>query len=181
MNQSFSRLENPDRVAELNPMKSLERIGLKSGEVICDIGAGTGIFTFAAAKITKAAIYAVDISEDMLHILYTKANEQKLNNIVIKNNTESIPAGACNVVFLCTVFHELSDIEYMMGEIKRILSFSGTLAVIEFHKRTTPMGPPVEHRIDCDTLNTILHKFGFNLKKSFNLGENFYCSVFHIN
>lgn len=178
MSHNYKRLENPSRIAELNPKNTLREIGLMQESVFCDIGAGSGIFTFAAAEITKNNIYAVDISEDMLTILRTKVNDLNLKNINIANSVEVVPSDSCDVVLLCTVFHELSDTEDIMKEVKRVLKNNGVLSIIEFYKRTTPMGPPVEERIDSNELQNILHAFGFKQKEHFSLGENFYCSIF---
>jgi len=53
MNHKQIELENPERLAELSPKDTLMRIGLGEKDIICDIGAGSGIFTIPAAGITK--------------------------------------------------------------------------------------------------------------------------------
>jgi ubiquinone/menaquinone biosynthesis C-methylase UbiE len=78
------------------------------------------------------------------------------------------------VALLCTVLHELEDPEGMMSEIKRILLPGGTLAVIEFHKRRTPLGPPEARRISPDRTEEILRQHGLRKTEYFELGENFY-------
>ena len=62
------KFESPARLGELNPAVTLKNIGLEHGDVFCDIGSGTGIFTFEAAKITDNTVYAIDTSDDMLKI-----------------------------------------------------------------------------------------------------------------
>ena len=47
------KLERAERIQELNPPETLKRIGLMPGNTFCDIRAGTGIFTFAAAELTE--------------------------------------------------------------------------------------------------------------------------------
>jgi ubiquinone/menaquinone biosynthesis C-methylase UbiE len=173
-----NKLENPNRLAELIPKDTLRRIGLKDGDVFCDVGAGTGIFTFAAAEITNNKIYAVEISNEMLGVLRGRAEEKKLENVITVNGIQAMPEASCNVILLCTVLHEVPDVQNMMNEIKRILTKDGVLSVIEFHKRKTPMGPPVEHRLDSVQLAEKLRNYGLNQSQHFALGENFYCSVF---
>lgn len=175
-----NKLENPNRVAELNPIDTLERIGLKDNDTFCDVGAGTGIFAFAAAKITKGKVYAVEISEEMLAVLKTRAKELNAENVVVVNGIKKIPESSCKVVLLCTVLHEVSGVPEMMNEIRRILMKDGVLSVIEFHKRKTPMGPPIEHRLDSLQLDEIMRNYGLYKINQFELGENFYCSVFSL-
>jgi 2-polyprenyl-3-methyl-5-hydroxy-6-metoxy-1,4-benzoquinol methylase len=61
-----SRLDNPVRLAELNPEATLKRFGFQGGQVLCDIGAGSGIFTIPAARMTTQKVLALDINPEML-------------------------------------------------------------------------------------------------------------------
>lgn len=173
-----NKLENPNRVAELNPKDILERIGLKDDDTFCDVGAGTGIFTFAAAGITKGKVYAVEISEDMLAVLKARAKEQNAEHVTVVNGMKMMPESSCEVVLLCTVLHEVTDVPDMINEIRRILVKDGVLSIIEFHKWQTPMGSPVERRLGSMQLEEMLSNYGLHKMNQFTLGENFYCSVF---
>ncbi|MGC4018115.1 MAG: methyltransferase domain-containing protein [Muricomes sp.] len=175
-----TKLEIPGRIAELNPRDTLERIGLKGSSTFCDVGAGTGVFTFEAAQITDNKVYAVEISSQMMEILQSKVREKNLKNVEIINGIKGVPDSSCDVVLLCTVLHEVPDVQGMMNEIKRILAEDGILAVIEFHKHQTPGGPPMEIRLDSARLEKELRECGLHQTQNFTLGENFYCSVFHL-
>lgn len=59
----ISKLENPVRLAELDPAATLIRAGFRENMVLCDIGAGTGIFTFPATQISSEKIYTLEISD----------------------------------------------------------------------------------------------------------------------
>lgn len=171
----INKLENPKRITELNPKETLIKIGLSDRSTFCDIGAGTGVFTYAAAEITAKDIYAVEISGEMREILRLKNNGQ---NVIIEDSAQNVPTDSCDVVLLCTVLHELDNIPDMMGEIRRILKHDGVLAIIEFHKEATPMGPPVDHRIsESETVETLM-KNEFVKINRFKLGDNFYCLIF---
>lgn len=169
------KLEHPERIAELLPKETLLRMGLQKDSVFCDIGAGTGIFTFAAAEMTAKSIYAVEISQPMRAWLQSKNNTP---NVTIAHSIQEVPEGDCDTALLCTVLHEIDDIPGMLSEIRRILKREGTLAVIEFHKAETPMGPPVSHRIAEQDAVKILTENGFLPIEGFRLGENFYCLMF---
>jgi precorrin-6B methylase 2 len=58
----INKLENPARLLELAPADTLHKIGLSEGSIFCDVGAGTGVFTFPAASISNTTVYAVEIS-----------------------------------------------------------------------------------------------------------------------
>ncbi|MDD2217213.1 MAG: methyltransferase domain-containing protein [Eubacteriales bacterium] len=175
-----SKLENPKRVAELSPKNTLERIGLGENDTFCDVGAGTGIFTFAATKITKGKVYAVEKSEEMLAILEKSTKDMNAQNITIVNDIKMMPKSSCKIVLLCTVLHEVSDVPGIMNDIAGILIKGGILSIIEFHKHQTPMGPPIEHRLDSLELDEIIRNYELYKTNQFTLGDNFYCSVFKL-
>ena len=171
----LNKFENPERVTELNPKETLIKLGLSKHDVFCDIGAGTGIFTYAADEITADTIYAIEIAEAMREILHLKNN---IPNVRIEDSIQKVPTDSCDVVLLCTVLHELDNIPAMMQEIERIMKYSVVLAIIEFHKEVTPMGPPVERRIsERETVET-LRSNELVKSKGFKLGNNFYCLIF---
>lgn len=178
---NIKKLENPDRLLELSPSDTLERIGLKNGNILCDIGAGTGIFSIAAAKITENTVYAVDINDELIALILKKAQDEKLDNLKtlkVSGNQYGIEAGTIDVVLLVTVFHELDDKDAIIEEIKRIGKRDSMVAIIEFHDKETPFGPPVSHRLGKDTVSTIFDGHGFIKTMDFDLGANFYCLLF---
>ncbi|WP_101698445.1 class I SAM-dependent methyltransferase [Clostridium minihomine] len=172
------KLENPQRIKELNPVETLKKIGLKENDSLCDIGAGTGIFTFAAANQSHALIYAVDLSPEMLAILEEKKAGQKAENVILEKEISKVPSSSCRIALLSTVYHELQDIPEMLRQIRRILTPGGMLAIIEFHPKQTSYGPPLEHRFSPKQLKTQLKENNFLQTDHFDLGGTLYTSVF---
>jgi len=74
--------------------------------------------------------------------------------------------------------HELDDISHMIDEVTRIIKPGGTLAVIEFHKWQTMMGPLLSDRLSEIDITASLSGKPFELKDSFVLGNNLYCVQF---
>ena len=79
---------------------------------------------------------------------------------------------------MVTVLHEIDEKVMFIAETKRMLRTEGTLAVIEFHKRKTPMGPPEAHRLGIDDVAALVQGCGLHEKRRFDLGDNFYCILF---
>lgn len=181
MSHKIGKFENPNRIAELNPADTLLGAGLKANMVLCDIGAGTGIFSFPAASITNDTVYALEISDDMIELLSSRKRERNTHNLVIKKVTsEQLPLDndSCDMVLMVTVLHEIADKHSLFTEITRILKKAGRLVIIEFHKRETPMGPPVQHRLAQEQTEALCEVGGFIKIESFDLGSNFYGVVF---
>jgi len=177
----IKKFESKIRLKELDPYETLRDIGLKKDQVFCDIGAGTGIFAFAASGITSNRIYAVEISDEMIELLSKRKEEGKVHQLkIIKGDHDSLPieSNSVDIVLLSTVFHELETPIEMLREIKRIKKAEGLLAIVEFHKKETPMGPPVNHRLSKKELEKICTNNAFEEVDNKNLGENFYLSIF---
>lgn len=175
------KFENPARLQELNPTETLLRIGLQNGQVICDIGAGSGIFTIPAASITDNTVFALEINDELITVIAEKASREGLTNVrvmKVQGNDFGLQTGSVDLALLVTVFHEINDKDLFLQEVKRILNDHGKVAVIEFHKRDTPMGPPLPHRISQDEILAHFEDAGLCLKESFELGPNFNCSIF---
>lgn len=179
---NIKKLENFERVYELNPIDTLKRIGLQNGNTVCDIGAGTGIFTLAASRMTENKVYALEIDCEMLSLIRERAKSEGIHNIElvkVENESLNIESNSIDLALIVTVLHEIKNKPTFLTEVLRMLKPNGNVAIIEFHKRDTPMGPPIDHRIACGELSQLLRKYGFNKKCEFDLGQNFYCATFN--
>ena len=181
MNIKTSKLDNPKRIAELNPAGTLKKIGVTADSVVVDYGAGSGVFSIAAAQMTKELVYAYDIDESSLEEIRRKANEQNIKNIIVLNNEkmQSVQNGmAADFVLLSTVYHEIADKETLFKNIKQIIKDTGKAAVIEFQNKETPMGPPLKRRVGLEDLTNDFAEHGFEPGHDYILGDNFYLIVF---
>lgn len=173
------KLESPERLSELSPEETLKRIGLGENDVVCDIGAGTGVFTIPAAQITKNSVFALDKNDELLEIIQQKARDKELANIKtvkVINNSFDIEDNSADFVILVTVLHEIEDKDAFLTEIKRIMKSTGRLSIIEFHRKA-PMGPPDALRLEVDEVSAMCSRVGLTLVDEFDIGSNFYCVV----
>ncbi len=139
--ERIRKLENPERVSALDPENTLIRAGFENGMTLCDVGAGTGLFSFAAAGISSGNIYALEISDVMIGFLSeVKARRSVSNLTILKVVSDILPLEdkSCDMAVMCAVLHELEGKEAMLGEIGRILRESGILLVIDWQKRERP-------------------------------------------
>ncbi len=169
------RLETPARLAELTPPETLARLGLSDSMTLADIGAGTGIFTTAAAAMTRAKVFAVEPSAGMRTILEEKKNDLGLQQVEIVSDVLELPKQSVDLALLSTVLHEIHDQEAFMKQIASCLKPSGKLAVIDFHKQPTPYGPPPEIRISPEDVLRLSAPAGFVESERFSLAESYYC------
>lgn len=181
MNEFYiNKFESESRIEELNPKETLKKAGFKKNMTLADIGAGTGIFSFAAAKISKNHIYAFEISDEMIEILNFRKKEYKANNVVIKKVVSDIlpqSDNSCHYAVMSSVLHHLNNKEIMLKEIHRILKQNGRFISIEFHKSKTSSVPPLQFRLSEDEIIDLCAYAGFSVVKKYSMGENFNCII----
>ncbi|GAX89866.1 class I SAM-dependent methyltransferase [Effusibacillus lacus] len=158
------KLDNPERRKLLPPEEILAPLQIGEQEDVADIGVGPGYFAIPASRLTSGTVYGVDVEPQMLGFLKEKANEAGAANIVpVQSDAEAIDLadGSVDKVFCAFILHELADLTKGLSEIKRILRPGGKLLVLEWEKKQTESGPPVEERLDAPELAASIEKFGF--------------------
>lgn len=172
----WKKLESAERRERMDPAKLAEGMNLSSVDVVLDIGCGTGFFGVeAAARCGK--LIGVDISEQMLSVFREKLDKNGISNVELKiGKGEDIPVGdgECDVVFHVNLFHEIHDIKKFHAEIKRALKLGGRLFCVDWQKRETQGGPPLDHRIDVETAVESLQRDGFAVLKKHEMYEDQY-------
>lgn len=175
--KKIKKFENPQRISELTPEALLSEIGVNRDSIICDIGAGTGVFAIPAAQITQNKVYALDIEKEMIELLNQRKIEFNLSSlepILVKTKELPISSETCDFALMITVLHELDTPLDMLQNIKDILKKDGKLLIVDFHKEKTAYGPPIEHRLDENTVVKWCESVGLNIIKRIRLGDNFY-------
>src|SRR5262245_30858053 len=76
-------LERPEREQEEKPTKLMEALKLKPGDIVADIGAGSGYYTFRLADKVgpKGKVLAVEIQPEMLAIIRKRMKDRGVTNI----------------------------------------------------------------------------------------------------
>ena len=177
--KSFAKLDSPERRSLLPPEKILQQFNLSPGDVVADIGCGIGYFSLPASVIVGSSgkILAMDISAEMLHQVKKRALHSDTNNIeTIQIDGENfiMADGSADVVLAFFVLHEASDASHFLAEAGRILKPGGTLALIDWEKRETRLGPPLAHRIARTDACDLLTQAGFVTRSVFDNEADFY-------
>jgi ubiquinone/menaquinone biosynthesis C-methylase UbiE len=148
--EEFARvLDDPARDEWQKPHEVVMALGLKPNEVIADIGAGTGYFSKRFAR-HAGKVYAVDIAQLLLE--KAKQNEPKLELVLAAPDDPHLAAGSLDTIFICNTLHHIENRAAYYAKLAKALKPGGRLVIIDFHKRQTPVGPPIKDRIaekDC--------------------------------
>jgi ubiquinone/menaquinone biosynthesis C-methylase UbiE len=132
-----SWLERPERVKEELPARLLALLDIKPGQVVADIGAGSGYHTFRLARLVgpKGKVHAVDIQKEMLDIIRRRMKKGKVGNVVPVLGTETdpkLPAGGVDLILMVDVYHEFSHPFEMTEALIKALKPGGRLVFVEF-------------------------------------------------
>ena len=135
--QGAEWLERPEREREEMPTILVELLKLKAGDVVADIGVGTGyIARRISPKIGKTGIiYGVDIQQEMLDLLDEKMSEEGITNVkgVLGTITDpKLPPASVDVAIMVDVYHEFSHPYEMMQNICRGLKTGGRVVFVEY-------------------------------------------------
>ena len=135
--QGAEWLERPEREREEMPNRLVEMLKLKEGDVVADIGIGTGyISRRISPKIGETGtIYGVEIQQEMLDILAKKMAEANITNIkgVLGTITDpKLPPNLVDLAIMVDVYHEFSHPYEMMQNICRGLKTGGRVAFVEY-------------------------------------------------
>ncbi len=166
----ISMLEDPARDAYQKPHEVVNSLGIKEGESIADIGAGSGYFAFRFARHVgeNGRIYAVDINPDMILYMNRRLRDLQLKNVVTVLSAPDdplLPDRSIDRFFICETWHHIQDKAKYLALMKKMLKPGGQVIMIDFQKRTLPVGPPDEMKIAREDVIRQMQVNGFHLTK----------------
>ena len=133
-----------------------DALGLKSNDVVADIGCGRGEYSLKAAEIVGPGgmIYAFDYWSTYTDSLKQRVEEQGLKNVIplatdIRKRLP-LPDASVSICLLFTVLHAttLQILDLGLGmELKRVVQQGGRIAILELKKEEMPFGPPLKQRL----------------------------------
>jgi SAM-dependent methyltransferase len=171
--EGLAWLESPDRRSTEDPEEVWTRVGLKPGETVVEVGAGTGYFAMSAAHRVGASgrVYAVDVSRELIELLHERRGKAALPQLIpVRSTPESIPldSGIADVLLLANVLHDIPSAT--ISEAVRLLRRTGRAVNVDWKKEDTPGGPPLEIRMTPAEAAALLAKHGLELTERWELG-----------
>jgi ubiquinone/menaquinone biosynthesis C-methylase UbiE len=125
-------------------------LAIAPGDVIADIGAGTGYFSIPMAGfVPRGKVFAVDAQQGMLDLLSAKTSGlQNIEKVCARAEFTQLESGSCDLAFYANIWHELDDRGKVLLEALRILKPQGRIAILDWRKDVEwTSGPPLEHRL----------------------------------
>jgi predicted methyltransferase len=158
----------------LNPESILFLSGLKPNQTVSDLGAGSGFYALAAAKIVGAngEVHVVDIKEAALDHLASEARMRGYKNIktYIADLDEPkipsrIPAATSDMVVLANILHEVGNIKNLLAHAYSLLKTGGCLVVVDWNDQPSPIGPEASKRLHPAQIKKQIESSAFKFVK----------------
>jgi ubiquinone/menaquinone biosynthesis C-methylase UbiE len=178
--QKLEKLNDPERLEDIPPGFILEKINIASPETIIDIGAGTGLFSREFARIpTVKKVYALDILDEMIHWMNENLVHHWPNIIPLKMEETStgLEDNLADIVIMINLYHEFHEPITMLNESYRLLKEGGKLGIVDWAKRETEHGPPVQKRFSPVQILKHLEKTSFQNSRVYEDLKNHFLIV----
>lgn len=135
--QAAGWLERPEREAEERTDLLVEAMQLKTGEIVADIGAGSGYFSWRMAKEVGPGgkVFGVDIQPEMLELLQRNMQRRGVANVVSVLGTTTdpkLPSNSVDTILMVDVYHEFDAPYEMAKAMVEALKPGGRIVLVEF-------------------------------------------------
>lgn len=191
--EDFILFDNPDRERWEDTRRNLEKVGLKEGMRIADVGSGPGYYTFKFSEIVgnSGRVYASETNPRHLAFLRKYVGLNGIGNVeVIESSFNGIglPEDVrVDVVYMCSLYHNVyaaftdAEREVFITSIRRALGRNGNRLVIVDNDLVTGETLPYHGPyINKQLIIGQLWYYGFELENSFQFTPQRYVLVFRM-
>jgi precorrin-6B methylase 2 len=135
--QGASWLERQERDREERTDLLLTALMLKPGNVVADIGAGTGYLSRRMAPLVMPGgkVWAVDVQPEMINLLQAGVKRSGLTQIEAKLSAVDdvkLPASSVDLAIMVDVYHELAYPYEVMASLLKALKPGGRVVFVEY-------------------------------------------------
>ena len=167
-----SWLERSERQNEERPDLLIDSLGIQPGQVVADIGAGSGYFTRRlAAKVgQEGRVMAVDIQPEMLEILRRNLTQSGIHNVRMilgKETSPNLPPNSVDLVLMVDVYHEFSFPHEMMTQIHSALKPGGQVVWVEYRLEDPTVPIKLLHKMSRQQVHKEATFQGFEFVRSY--------------
>jgi ubiquinone/menaquinone biosynthesis C-methylase UbiE len=150
----IAAMDKPDRVLKIDEV--IEKLKLKPGDIVADIGSGSGVFSIPMAKAIapNGILYAVDIDQKMLDYVADRAKKEGVTNlrtVLGEYDDPKLPVKDADVAFFHRVLHMIEHRQAYLNATAPYLKPDGRIVVIDKNKEDSPDSWMWLNQADVDT------------------------------
>jgi SAM-dependent methyltransferase len=144
---AYSTEDKRDRHGEAE--RVMDRLGVRAGLRVADLGAGDGYYTVRLARRIGpgAAIYAEDVESGHLERLRARLTRDGISGITIVHGTPGdpkLPEASIDLAILSHMYHEIENPYEFLFRLRPALAPGARVAIIDLDKPTREHGTPPE-------------------------------------
>jgi len=154
------------------PNDIINRLNLKDGSKVADIGCHEGYMTIKLAKAVGplGKVYAVDVEQNRLDKLSGHLKERNIGNVAtVKGDFDNphLTPNSLNAALIIDTYHEMDDHDDMLRHIKTALKDGGRLVICEpiatERKKFARVDQERKHELGMNYALEDLQKTGFRI------------------
>jgi ubiquinone/menaquinone biosynthesis C-methylase UbiE len=163
-------LERPEREREEEPSKAIAALEIGPGQVVADVGAGSGYYTVRLAGRVGASgkVFATDIQPEMLKLLQQRVARERLTQVEVVQAAQTdprLPQNQLDLILMVDVYHELARPQETLRQLRASLKSDGRLVLIEFRKESGWVPIREEHKMSVTEARMELEAEGYRFDR----------------
>jgi ubiquinone/menaquinone biosynthesis C-methylase UbiE len=163
-------LDRPERESEEQPDRALDALQIRAGDVVADVGAGTGYYTVRLARRVgpSGRVYATDIQPEMLALLESRLAREHVTGVKPVRATAEhagLPPATLDLILLVDVYHELARPQLVLRQLKHALKPDGRLVLLEYRKEDPNIPIRPDHKMSVAEARLEVEHEGFKLDR----------------
>ena len=171
-----ARAQGSDSLA---PSRIFEALALHDGATVCEIGAGDGELSIAAATRvgSRGHVYTSELGDDRVKTLrarVTAAARPQIEVVAGAPDRTNFPDDACDALFMRNVYHHFAAPGPMGAAFAAALKPGGRLAVVDFRPPGAEAPTPADrdednmHGVTPESVRRELMDAGFQVERTEN-------------
>ncbi|MEW6017097.1 MAG: methyltransferase domain-containing protein [Pseudomonadota bacterium] len=175
--ETAARFESPEREVIALRAEIVAALELKPGDVVADVGAGTGAYLRALSDAVgpDGHVFAVDISAPFAAHMRDRLVRNGLRNVTVvlsRTDDPTLPAAGVDAIVVVNTFHHFEAPDTMLAHFRRALRPGGQLAIIDFDLAADHGGHRHEvMRLDRAAHVRLIEAAGFELLEDVEMAQ----------
>ncbi len=167
-----------------DPEKNLKQFGISDSMRVVDLGAGSGFYTLAAARMMQGGpgkVYACEVQQELAEELRSAAEKDHLSsNIEVlwvnieKGGGTKLTDESMDAAIISNVLFQIEDKNSFSREAVRILKKGGKILLIDWSDSFNHMGPHPDHVVTKETARALFERAGLTTVKEIDAGAHHY-------
>jgi len=167
--QGADWLERSSREEEERLTLLVRSLQLKPGEVVADIGAGSGVISLRMAEqlLPDGKVFAVDVQDEMLERLKANCERFGIKNIEPVKGTQvktGLKPGSVDLAIMVDVYHEFEFPYEMMNDIAKSMKPGGRVVLVEYRKEDPTVPIKEIHKMSQEQAKKEVEQKEFGMK-----------------